>query len=126
VDVGVISLYFAGQASVKPYFDRITSGKAAGLISEVNLAEYYHKSAQILGLETAEVRYTMLRRGAFVIVAPDETITRGAGIWKVRRPDLSLADCFALSTLEARGQTLLTTDLPLSKVKGINAVYFSP
>ena len=126
LDAGVIAIYFAGHASVKPYFDKVISGRATGLISEVNLAEYYYKTAQILGLETADVRYTMLRRRDFTIVPPDDVITRGAGVWKVKRPDFSLADCFALSTLEARAQTLLTTDEPLSKVKGISAVYFAP
>ena len=126
VDAGAISLYFAGSPAVKPYFDRILSKRAEGLISEVNPAEYYYKAAGILGLETAELRYMMLRRGDFAIVAPDEAITRGAARWKLRRPDLSLADCFALSTLEARAQVILTTDEPLSKVKGVRAVYLPP
>lgn len=123
LDAGVISLYFAGKASVKPYFDRILSKRAEGVISEVNLAEYYYKAAQVLGLETADVRYAMLRRGDFAIVPPDEEITRGAGRWKVRRRDLSLADCFALATLEARAQVMLTTDELLSKAEDVHSIH---
>lgn len=124
MDAGVISLYFAGRPKVKPYFDRILSGRAEGVISEVNLAEFFYKAAQTLGVETAEVRYAMLRQGKFKIIPTDDQITKGAGLWKVKQPALSLADCFALSTLDAKAETLLTSDEPLSKVRGIVAVYF--
>lgn len=52
-------------------------------------------------------------------------ITRSAAIWKVKRNDLSLADCFALSALEEFAERLLTTDTVLGDVKGIKAVRIS-
>ena len=57
---------------------------------------------------------------------PDEFITRNAAIWKTRRSDVSLADCFALATLQGYAQVLLTTDSILSKIKGIRAIHIPP
>src|SRR5208337_1780506 len=61
LDAGVLSLYYAGAASVKPYFDRVLSGKARGFVSEVNLAEFYYKTAEKKGIGTAEVWYLQVR-----------------------------------------------------------------
>lgn len=123
LDAGVISLYYAGTAAVKPYFERIFSGKARGLVSEVNLAEFYYKTAEKKGIETAEVWYLQVRRSRIKVVAPNEQITRQAALWKVRRKNLSLADCFAIATREAGADVLLTTDSTLKDASGKTAVY---
>ena len=122
-DAGVISLYYAGAASVKPYFERVFSGRARGFVSEVNLAEFYYKTAGKRGAEQAEVWYLQVRRSRVKAVAPNEQVTRQAALWKVRRRELSLADCFALATREAGGGILLTTDSVLKEAAGRAAVY---
>lgn len=109
-DAGVVSLYYAGASSVKPYFDRVFSGKSQGFVSEVNLAEFYYKTSEKKGIETAEVWYLQLRRSRLKVVPPNESITRQAALWKVRKRELSLADCYALATSETKAGPLLTTD----------------
>ena len=126
LDAGILALYYAGKRDVKPYFDRILSLKATGFVSEVNLAEFYYKTAQSKGIETAETWYLQVRQSRLRIIAPDETITRDTALWKVRRRDLSLADCFALATMHDRAEVLLTTDRVLGKVKDVRVVYISP
>ncbi len=108
---------------VKPYFKRIFSSGAIGYISEINLAEFYYKAAIKKGVDTADNWYRQIRQSAFQIVAPDEEITRSAGLWKVKRNDLSLADCFALATTQQKAQILLTTDRILAQVKEIRTVH---
>lgn len=125
-DAGIISLFYAGSRVVKPYFDRVFTGAARGFISEVNLAEFYYKTAEKKGLDTAEVWYNQIRQSAFRIVAPGESITRDAALLKVGRKHLSLADCFALATRRAHAEVLLTTDSNLKKVEGKHAVHISP
>jgi predicted nucleic acid-binding protein len=78
------------------------------------------------GLDVAEIRYRQGRQAGFEIISPGESITREAAIWKVKRNDLSLGDCFALATMKEYAEILLTTDSDLSKIKEIRAVYISP
>ena len=66
------------------------------------------------------------RQSRFTIVSPDVEITRKAALWKVKRRDLSLTDCFALATFEERAQILLTTDPVFRELDGVKVIYFSP
>jgi len=122
-DAGAISLYYAGDKRIKSYFDSIFSKAKLGFVSEVNLAEFYYKTAEKFGLQTAETRYTLTRR-AQIIVAPDEAITRDAAKLKLKYHDkLSLADCFAISTAINNHCTLITTDNKIREVKEVRTVY---
>ena len=121
-DAGVISLFYAGEKSVKPYFDRVHSGRARGFVNEVNLAEFYYKAVEKLGMTTPELRYVQVRRSKIRCVPPNEQTTRRAAVWKVQRRGLSLADCFALATREDKAEALLTTDSPLKDAGGRTVV----
>lgn len=114
-DAGAISLYYAGLEAVRPYFLRVFSGKARGFVSEVNLAEFYHKTVEKKDLQSAEVWYLQVRRSRIKVVSPNEQITRQAALWKARRKGLSLADCYALATRENVRALLLTTDSTLKE-----------
>jgi predicted nucleic acid-binding protein len=121
-DAGAISLFYAGANAVKPYFERIFSGRARGFVSEVNLAEFYYKSVEKHGKTTAELWYVQVRRSRVKPVPPGERITRRAALWKVQKGGLSLADCFALATREDKAETLLTTDSLLKDAGGRSVV----
>ena len=94
-----------------------------GTFLKFNLAEFYYKAAIKKGVDTADNWYRQIRQFAFQIVPPDEEITRSAGLWKVERNDLSLADCFALATTQQKAQIPLTTDRILAQVKEIRSVH---
>jgi len=123
-DAGVVSLYYAGDAAVKPYFDRVFSGRARGFVSEVNLAEFYYKTSDKKGINTAEVWYLQIRRSRVKVTPPNEQITRQAALWKVKKKELSLADCFAAATNEAKSGLLLTTDSTLKEAVADSAFHF--
>lgn len=124
LDSGVLTLHFAGDPRVKGYYDEIAEGQVTGFVSEVNLAEYYYKTCQKLGRETADSRYYMLRASK-LLIANDEPLTRSAALEKCRqRLDLSLADCFALALAKREKGTLLTTDRELKKTKDIQVKLF--
>jgi len=44
-DAGVIFLFYAGVPSVRAFFDGVFPGRASGFASEVNLAEFFYKTA---------------------------------------------------------------------------------
>ena len=125
-DAGAISLYYAGSEAVRPYFLRVFSGKARGFVSEVNLAEFYYKTAEKKDLQSAEVWYLQVRRSRINVVSPNEQITRQAALWKVRRKALSLADCYALATRENVRALLLTTDSTLKEASRKTTLHIPP
>ena len=124
-DAGVIFLFYAGVPSVRAFFDRVFAGRASGFVSEVNLAEFYYKTAEKKGVDVAEIQYRQVRGSPLKVVAPDENTTREAALWKFRNRTLSLADCFAIATWRERAQILLTTDSELAKLRGVKSEYIS-
>ena len=124
IDTGVLTLFFAGDARVRPHFDSIEDGKARGYITSVNLSEFYYKTCQKLGSDTAELRYHQAR-AALTTVETDEDLALLAGAEKCRRSILSLADCFALALTKRFRATLLTTDSELAKVKEVDVKLLS-
>jgi len=79
------------------------------------------------------IRYRLLRNSScgtpqslrIKVVAPDERITRAATLWKLKKRELSLADCFALATREATAQILLTTDPTIKAASGREVVHIA-
>jgi len=57
-------------------------------------------------------------------VGPHGNAVVSAGRWKLRRPGLSLADCFALAALESSAEVFLTTDPGLKEAAKSRAVLF--
>lgn len=123
IDAGVLSLFYAGDERVRPFFVQVQAHRAAGYISSVNLAEFYYKACQKLGKETATIRF-LQSRTILQAVETDEELSVAAGLNKCRYSDLSLADTFATALAERVGGTLLTTDEALLKVAEINVKHF--
>ena len=76
-DAGVIFLFCAGVPSLRALFDRVLQLGASGFVSEVNLAEFYYKTAEKKGVDVAEIQYRQVRGSPLKVVAPDENTTRG-------------------------------------------------
>jgi len=124
VDAGVLTLHFIGDPRVEEFFSDMDDGRILGYISNVNVAEFYYKTCQKLGRQTADTRYYQLKRTRLQIVY-DDNLVRGAGLEKCRQPlSLSLADCFALALAKREKALLLTTDSELSKAKGVEVKLF--
>ena len=125
LDTGVLTLYFAGDPRVRSFLNEIDEERAVGLVSEVNLAEYYYKTCRGLGKETADIRYFMIR-GSKLLVVGDEQLTRLAALEKCRQElDFSLTDCFALALAKREKATLLTSDSELKKARGARVKLFT-
>jgi predicted nucleic acid-binding protein len=111
---------------VKRFFDGIETGVARGLISAVNLSEFYYKTCQKLGKSTADIRYYQVRNTKVAVVETDAELSRVAGLEKCRRADLSLADCYTLAAAKRLKATVLTTDSELAKIKEVKTLLFQP
>ena len=120
LDAGVLSLHFADHPGVRKYFDAIITRRSDGLIPSFNLAEFYYKTCQKLGKQTADTWYFQLRKSELIVIHREELV-RAAGLEKCREsPNLSLADCFALALTKAESALLVTTDSELAKAKGVS------
>jgi predicted nucleic acid-binding protein len=120
LDAGVLSLHFADYIGIRKYFDLIITRQCDGLISSFNLAEFYYKTCQKFGKQTADTWYFQLRKSELTIIEREELV-RAAGLEKCRQSSkLSLADCFALALAKTEGALLVTTDGELAKVKDIS------
>jgi predicted nucleic acid-binding protein len=119
LDAGALSLHFVDHPGVRKYFDAIITGRSAGLIHSVNLAEFYYKTCQKSGKQTADTWYYQLRNSEISIVERMD-LDRAVGLEKCKQSArLSLADCFALALAKTENALLLTTDEELAKTKGV-------
>ena len=124
LDAGILTLFFLRDARVFPYFKKIGDGEVSGQIAGVNLSEFYYKTCQTLGRQTADTRFSLVTESNIVIVE-DEELNRLAGLEKCRRElDLSLADCYALALSKRVRGLLLTTDGELGKNKEVETRHF--
>ena len=93
-------------------------------MTNVNLAEFYHKTCRKLGTQAADTSYFLLRASKLQAVF-DEALTRLADLEKCRqRLDLSLADCFALALAKRESCVLPTTNNELGKAKDVQVKFF--
>ncbi len=124
LDAGALSLHFVDHPGVRKYFDAIMTRRCRGLIHSVSLAEFYYKTCQKSGKQTADTWYYQLRKSELLIFDKDEELVRAAGLEKCRQsPRLSLADCFALALAKSENALLITTDGELAKTKGVTSIH---
>ncbi len=124
-DAGALGLLLAGDTRFRGFVAEVSRGQASAHASAVNVAEFFYKTGQKLGAETAETWFVRIVNSNLAVEAADADLAREAGLYKIRYPgSLSLADCFAAAeTLRRRG-VLLTTDGDLEELKEIDVRYF--
>jgi len=124
-DAGVLALLMIGDERLKQYVDEISKERSAAYVSTVNLGEFYYKTIEKLGLETAETWYFRVLNSDVNVLNVDAEMAKEAGRWKSKYMRiLSFADCFALALAARSKSTLLTTDKDFQQVKEIKSEYF--
>ena len=117
LDASVLALYFAGDGRVKKYFDEILRGTSEGYLCEVNLAEFYYKTAEKIGIDAAEIRYEAVRASPIKQVPAGGELVRVAAKVRLKyRGKVSLADAFLIALANQVGGTVLTTDPAVKEV----------
>jgi len=123
-DAGALTLLFSGDERLTIYANEISRGTAKAYASAVNLAEFYYKTADKIGRETADTWYFRILNSNIIVVSADATFAREVGVYKSKyRRLLSLADCFALALSAKEKAHLLTTDSDFQEVKEIQVKY---
>jgi len=105
-------------------FDEVFDSVANGFISEVNLAEFYYKTAEKLGLEVANLRCRMIRNSDIKINLSYWRDYQKSWWVKIKyKNKLLLTDCFLISEAENLKAKILTTDYAIKEVTGDNSIY---
>ncbi len=96
---------------MKRYFDEIFHGSSEVYLCEINLAEFYYKTAEKLGIDAVNIRYEAVRASSIKQVAVKGELIREAAKIKVKYKDrISPADSFLIAlTYQVMG-IALTTD----------------
>jgi predicted nucleic acid-binding protein len=124
IDTGILTLYFSGEASVRPIFIEIESGKVNGYVTSVNLSEFHYKTCEKIGEQVANLWFSQCRE-RLLIIETDGPLSLSAGKEKCRwRSKLSLADCFAVAASKKLNAILYTTDPELKELKDISVRFF--
>ena len=118
-DTGALSLFFADHTEAKGYMQQITVHKSIGYIPRLILAEFFYKTCQKLGKEVAQIRLVALRQVPIIEEPISEEEVLGIGMLKVEHSYLSLADCVLVQLAKRHHATILTTEKPITTVKGI-------
>ena len=120
-DTGAISLFFMDHTKIKNYMREIVENKAMGYVPIIILSEFYYKTWQKFGQQAAQIRTITISdiMGEIVLEAEDKF---EVGELKIKNPELSMVDTIILTLSRKYGATLLTTDTPLSKVKGYSTI----
>jgi len=113
-DTGALSLFYAYDQRLRPTVDMISADRAQGLVSSVTVSEFYYKTCQSLGRETA-TSWSLQLSERMRVVDTNLELAMAAGVEKCRNNRLSLADSYALALTKSAGGTLLTTDSELAK-----------
>jgi predicted nucleic acid-binding protein len=117
-DTGPLYLYFAGEKRATDIFEEVSRGSETGHTVELNLAEFYYKTCEKLGRDTALLRYTSLRHGPLSVASPDEVLTRIAGDLKCSHESkLSLVDAYIIALARQVRGLLYTTDPRIAGLK---------
>lgn len=122
-DTGALTLLYADERRLRPEAEKIQSGVAEAIVSSVTLAEFFYKTCQMLGKDTASLRFRQIAERMHVFLVGKE-LSESAGLEKCRNNRLSLSDAFALALAKEVGGLLLTTDSVLAQEKAVKVRYF--
>ena len=120
-DTGAISLFFMDHPKIKHHMREIVDNKALGYVPTITLSEFYYKTWQKFGKQAAQVR-TITISNLMEEIALEPVDKFEIGELKIKNSQLSIVDAVILTLSRKHNATLLTTDTPLSKVKGYSAI----
>lgn len=117
IDTGALALYFSGDPRVKKHFNEILQGTSEGYLCEANLAEFYYKTAEKLGVDAADIRYEAVKNSPISQVPVEGELTREAAKVKLKhRGKVSLVDSFLIALTSQVKGVALTTDPTVKEI----------
>lgn len=123
-DTGALSLFFMGHSKAKSIMLDIQNSKAQGFVPLIVISEFYYKTWQKFGKQAAEVRTISI-----LDILEEITMTSedkfDVGELKIKNPELSMVDAIILTLSDKYRATLLTTDTPITEVKGYTTKKFA-
>ena len=125
-DTGALFLYFADHIEAKTLMKKIESSQAKGYIPQLVSVEFFYKTMEKLGKQTAEYQLTILKESKNNIVGIKDNQISDIGLIKLNNRSLSLVDCVIGVLCKHYKTIIITTDGDfdnLKEIKSINLKY---
>jgi predicted nucleic acid-binding protein len=120
-DTGPISLYFSGHNPTIQLMNECFTSNVKGFVPMIILSELYYLQWREYGARLARMRLESIINSSLETLSLDENAIFKVGEMKVKHPELSLADAVLVALSKNSNSTILTTDNPLTKIKGIKS-----
>jgi hypothetical protein len=115
-DTGFFHVYFSGlNEEAKRAVEEVYSGKSVGYTLDLNLAEFLYTYGKLKGVETAEVRLSLILSSPIKVVSTDKELALRAGELKLKHQNLSIVDCFVVAFAERENAVIYTTDSEIKR-----------
>ncbi|MCE7733266.1 MAG: type II toxin-antitoxin system VapC family toxin [Candidatus Heimdallarchaeota archaeon] len=125
-DTGALFLYFADHSEARTLMQKIESSQARGFIPQLVLVEFFYKTMEKLGKQTAEYQLTILKESKNNIIGIKDNQISEIGLLKLSNRTMSMVDC-VVGVLGKQYKTIIiTTDGDfdnLKEIKSINLTY---
>ena len=122
-DTGALVQYFANNPSATIQVNRVLRGQEEGLTTHLVLTELYYKTGEKHGVEAARIRFAAVANSKIKVIAANDSLAMEAAQLKSRNRFLSLSDAYVAALTKEYKGTLVTTDVALEKVKGLQTVH---
>ena len=120
-DTGALSLFFMNHQKTKLIMQDISKSQAKGQVPLVVLSEFYYKTWQKFGEQAAKIRIISILEILEEVTLTSEDIFE-VGELKVKNSELSMVDAIILTLTNKHGAILITTDTPITMVKGYTTI----
>lgn len=120
-DTGALSLFFMNHSKAKSIMQDIMNSEVQGFVPLIVISEFYYKTWQKFGKQAAEVR-TISILDILEEISMQSEDKFDVGELKIKNPELSMVDAIILTLSDRYKATLLTTDTPITEVKGYKTI----
>lgn len=124
LDTGIFELYFMGNQSIKEIFNQIKNETIKVFTLELNLFEYFYKTCEKIGKETALIRNISIRKSKIKILDINMSLTEKSGFFRCKYSQLSTVDAYICGCADANNLLIYTTDSDFKDIKEIKTKFF--
>lgn len=118
-DTGPLSLFFAEDKPTILLMKKCLRNEVKGYVPMIILSELHYQQWRSFGARLARMRLEGIINSSLTTLTLDEVALFKTGEMKIKYPKLSLADAVLVALSLKNNSTILTTDGPITKIKGI-------
>lgn len=120
-DTGALSLYFSEHTQCKSLMEECMNSKKIGYVPFLILSEFYYLQWRKFGSRLARMRAESIINSQLITLILNEETVFTIGEFKVKHPELSLADSVLIALSKENHSTIITSEKLITEIKGVKA-----